>query len=160
MFLSANTSGNFLDRHRALAQKIYQVSAKIAQYNRQGPASWGIVSPQIAALLSMLPDFKGEIQGGTFNIFEAGQLGGGLKIFVDPNRSGTLADELLLGYKSNSTTYGAGVVYAPYVNWVSDMVTDPDNFNSVRGFFSRYALHKVVRGQWHYGKVTLNNYSI
>ena len=155
-----NASGNFLDRHRALAQKIYQVSAKIASYNRQGPASWVVVSPQVAAILTMLPDFKGEISGGTFNVFEAGKLGSGLKVFVDPNRSGALANEMLLGYKSNNTTYGAGVVYAPYVNWVSGMVTDPDNFNSVRGFFSRYALHKVVRGQWHYGKVNLLNYGI
>ena len=63
----------------------------------------------------MLPDFKGEIAGGTFNVFEAGKLGSGLKIFVDPNRHGATANEILLGYKSNSTTYGAGVVYSPQV---------------------------------------------
>ncbi len=152
-----NASGNYLDRHRALAQKIYQVSAKIASYNRQGPASWAVVSPQIAAVFNMLPDFKGEIAGGTFNVFEAGQLGSGLKVFVDPNRN---SDEVLLGYKSTNSTYGAGVVYAPYVNWVSGLVTDPNNFNSIRGFFSRYALHKVVRGQWHYGRITVSNLRI
>jgi hypothetical protein len=155
-----NTAGNFLDRHRALAQKIYQVSAKIAQYNRQGPASWAVVSPQVGAIINMLPDFKGEISGGTFNVFEAGRLGGGIQVFVDPNRHGAIANEILLGYKSQNTTYGAGVVYAPYVNWVSNLVTDPNNFNSVRGFFSRYALHKVIRGQWHYGKVSLTNFGI
>jgi hypothetical protein len=155
-----NTVGNFLDRHRALSQKIYQVAAKIAQYNRQGPASWVVVSPQIGALLNMLPDFKGEVSGGTFSVFEAGTLGSGLKVYVDPNRFGATASELLLGYKSNNTTYGAGVVYAPYTNWVSGLVTDPNNFNSIRGFFTRYALKKVPRGQWFYGKVTLNNYQI
>jgi len=155
-----NAAGNYLDRHRALTQKIYQVSAKISQYNRLGPASWAIVSPQVAAVLTMLPDFKGEISGGTFNVFEAGQLGSGLKVFVDPNRAGALANEILLGYKSTNSTYGAGVVYSPYVNWVSNLVTDPDTFNSVRGFFSRYALTQVQRGQWHYGKVTLQHYGI
>jgi hypothetical protein len=155
-----NTSGNYLDRHRALTQKIYQVSAKIAQYNRLGPASWAVVSPQVAALLAMLPDFKGEIAGGTFAVFEAGQLGSGLKIFVDPNRYGTIANEILLGYKNTNTSYGAGVVYAPYTNWISGLVTDPNNFNSVRGFFTRYALKKVPRGQWYYGKVSLTNYGI
>ena len=155
-----NTAGNYLDRHRALTQKIYQVSAKIAQYNRLGPASWAVVSPQVAALLAMLPDFKGEIAGGTFSVFEAGQLGSGLKIFVDPNRYGTIANEILLGYKNTNTTYGAGVVYAPYTNWISGLVTDPNNFNSVRGFFTRYALKRVPRGQWYYGKVLLNNYGI
>ena len=151
-----NTAGNYLDRHRALAQKIYQVAAKIAQYNRQGPASWAVVSPQIAAVLSMLPSFKGEIAGGSFNIFNAGFLGNGLKLYVDPNRVGTQAGEILLGYKSDNTTYGAGVVYAPYTNWMSNTVTHPDNFNSIRGFFSRYAMTLVPRGQWFYGKLQVN----
>jgi len=155
-----NTQGNFLDRHRALAQKIYQVSAKIAQYNRQGPASWLVVSPQVAAVINMLPDFKGEISGGTFNVFEAGKLGSGMKVFVDPNRAGALANEMLLGYKSASSTYGAGVVYSPYTNWMSPNVVDPNNFNSIRGFFSRYALNLVERGQYFYGKIQLQNYGL
>lgn len=155
-----NAQGNFLDRHRALTQKMYQVSAKIAQYNRQGPASWAVVSPQVGALLSMLPDFKGEIAGGTFNVFEAGKLGSGLKVYVDPNRHGAIANEILLGYKSNTTTYGAGVVFAPYTNWMTNTVTHPDNFNSIRGFFSRYAIKLVERGQFFYGKVSLLNYGI
>lgn len=155
-----NAQGNFLDRHRALAQKLYQVSAKIAQYNRQGPASWMIASPQTGALLSMLPDFKGEISGGTFSVFQAGTLGSGVKVYVDPNRHGATANELLLGYKSNTSTYGAGVVYAPYTNWMSETVTHPESFNSIRGFFSRYAMKLVERGQYHYGRVTLLNYGI
>jgi len=155
-----NASGNFLDRHRALAQKVYQISAKIAQYNRQGPASWMVTSPQVAAVISMLPDFKGEIAGGTFNVFEAGKLGNGMQVFVDPNRHGALANEILLGYKSNTTTYGAGVVYSPYVNWMSNTVTHPDNFNSIRGFFSRYAIKLVPRGKYFYGKLQLMNFGI
>lgn len=155
-----NAQGNFLDRHRALAQKVYQASAKIAQYNRQGPASWIVVSPQVGALLNMLPDFKGEISGGTFNVFEAGKLGSGLKVFVDPNRFGAVSNEMLLGYKSSSSTYGAGVVYAPYTNWMSNTVTHPDSFNSIRGFFSRYAIKLVERGQFFYAKVNLLNYGI
>lgn len=153
-----NTSGNFLDRHRALAQKIHVVGAKIAQYNRQGPASWMVCSPAVAAILQMLPDFKGELSPNNFNITEAGKLGGNLGVFVDPNRIGTLADEILLGYKSNVTTYGSGVVYAPYTNWMSNVVTDPDNFNSIRGFFTRYALHMVPRGQYFYGKLSVLNF--
>ena len=155
-----NTTGNFLDRHRSLAQKIYQVSAKIAQYNRVGPANWAVVSPQVAAILKQLPDFKGEIAGGTFNVHEAGTLGGTLSIYIDPNRAGAISNDILLGYKATNTTYGAGVVYAPYTNWVSGLVVDPTNFNSIRGFFSRYALHKVVRGEFHYGNLSLLNYEI
>jgi hypothetical protein len=108
----------------------------------------------------MLPDFKGEISGGTFNVFEAGQLGSGVKVYVDPNRHGAVANEVLLGYKSSSSTYGAGVVYSPYTNWMSPTVTHPESFNSIRGFFSRYALTLVERGQYHYGKVQLLNFGI
>ena len=151
-----NTTGNYLDRHRVLAQKLYLAAAKIAQYNRQGPASWMVVSPQVGAVVSMLPSFKGEISGGTFNVFNAGQLGSGMKVFVDPNRNGDQAGEILLGYKSNNTSYGAGVVYSPYTNWMSNTVTHPDNFNSIRGFFSRYAITEVERGKWFYGKVNVS----
>jgi hypothetical protein len=108
----------------------------------------------------MLPDFRGEIAGGTFSVFEAGQLGSGLKIFVDPNRYGAVANTILLGYKSSNSTYGAGVVYAPYTNWISGLVTDPNSFNSIRGFFTRYALTLVTRGQWFYGSLTILNYGL
>ena len=125
-----NTEGNYLDRHRSLAFKLHQLSAKIAQYNRQGPANWAVVSPQVGAILKQLPDFKGEIGGGTFNVYEAGKLGGSLSVYVDPNRvaSGTgenVSDEILVGYKSQNTTYGTGVVYAPYNSWVSRACRTP-----------------------------------
>lgn len=146
--------GNYLDRHRYLTNTIYLLGAKMAQFNRQGPASWAVVSPQMGAILSQLPNFKGEISGGTFNIFEAGQLGNGLKVYIDPNKMEN--DEIQLGYKSTQTAYGAGVVYSPYVNWMSEKVTNPDNFNNVRGFFSRYAITEVERGRYFYGKVNVS----
>jgi len=152
-----NTSGNYLDRHRALAQKIHMTASKVAQYNRQGAASWAVVSPQVAAVLKMLPDFKGEIAGGSFNIYAAGQLADSLDIYVDPNRVGAVTQEILLGYKSKDTTYGAGVVYSPYTQWMSNTVTNPDNFNDVRGFFSRYALSLMPRGQYFYSRLLVDN---
>jgi len=148
-----NTSGNYLDRHRALAQKMAMAGAKVAQYNRQGAANWAVVSPQIASVLAMLPSFKGEIANNGMNIQLVGQLNG-LKVYVDPNNT---SSEILMGYKSTSSTYGAGVVYSPYTNWMSNTVTHPDNFNSIRGFFSRYAVTKVVRGEYFYSKLTVNN---
>jgi hypothetical protein len=147
-----NTQGNYLDRHRALSQKISLVSAKVAQYNRQGAANWCVVSPQVASILAMLPNFKGEISGSGMNISQAGVLAGNIKVYIDPNNS---SSEILMGYKSNSSTYGAGVVYSPYTNWMSNTVTHPDNFNSIRGFFSRYAVTKVIRGEWFYAKLNV-----
>lgn len=155
-----NTSGNYLDRHRALSQKIAQLAAKVAQYNRQGGANWAVVSPQVATVLAMLPSFKGEIANNSFNIYQAGTLGNSIKVYVDPNKAGAEASEILMGFKSNSSTYGAGVVYSPYTNWMSNTVTHPDNFNSIRGFFSRYAVTKVVRGEFFYAKLTVENLPI
>lgn len=150
-----NTSGNYLDRHRALSQKIAQLAAKVAQYNRQGGANWAVVSPQIASVLQMLPNFKGEIAGTNLNVYQAGVLNNNIKIYVDPNKAGAESNEILMGFKSGSSTYGAGVVYSPYTNWMSNTVTHPDSFNSIRGFFSRYAVTKVVRGEYFYAKLSV-----
>ena len=175
-----NTQGNYLDRHRALAQKIYQASSVVAQYNRIGACSWAVVSPQVGALLTMLPDFKGQISGNDMKVFEAGMLATGLKVYVDPNRgfvprptrAQVLAnptwapvdenddDDILMGYKSTNMTYGAGVVYSPYTTWMSQTITDPNNFNSIRGFFNRYALKLVPRGEYYYSKIYLQNYTL
>ena len=156
-----NTAGNYLDRHRALAQKIYMAQAKIAQFNRLGGATWAVTSPQIAALLQSLPDWKGEIANVGATINSGGFLGGGkLQVFVDPNRYGAAANEILLGYKSEQTVYGAGVVYSPYTSWMSNVITHPENFDSIRGFFSRYALTMVLRGQYNYAKINILNYGV
>ena len=151
-----NTSGNYLDRHRALAQKMAQAGAKIAQYNRQGAANWAVVSPEIASVLAMLPNFKGEIAGTNINVHLFGVMNG-LKLYIDPNNT---SNEILMGYKSSSSTYGAGVVYSPYTNWMSNTVTHPDNFNSIRGFFSRYAVTKVIRGEYFYSKITVDGLTL
>ena len=172
-----NTQGNYLDRHRALAQKIYQASSVVAQYNRIGACSWAVVSPQVGALLTMLPDFKGQISGSDMKVFEAGMLATGLKVYVDPNRgfvprptraqiaaswmpTSADDDDILMGYKSTNMTYGAGVVYSPYTTWMSQTITDPNNFNSIRGFFNRYALKLVPRGEYYYSKIYLQNYTL
>lgn len=153
-----NTQGNYLDRHRCLAQKLYSASTKVATFNHLGPCDWAVVSPKVAAVLQMLPDWKaGEIASGKATFYNAGQLGNGtLAIYVDPNRCGGQEDEITLGYKSKESTYGAGVVYSPYANWMSSTVIVPDNFNNVRGFFNRYALTMCPRGSYNYARVTIN----
>lgn len=154
-----NTQGNYLDRHRCLAQKLYAACTKVATFNHLGPCDWAVSSPKIAAVLQMLPDWKaGEISNGKTTYYNAGALGNGsLAIYVDPNRTGGQEDEITLGYKSKDSTYGAGVVYSPYANWMSGTVVNPDNFNNIRGFFNRYALSMAPRGQYNYARVTINN---
>jgi len=153
------TAGNYLDRHRALAQRLYQYCTKVAQFNRLAPADWAVCSPQIAAALQMLPDWKaGEISKNKSTFYNAGSLGNGsVAIYCDPNR---MNNDVTLGYKSTDSTYGAGIVYSPYANWMSGVLTDPSSFNSIRGTFSRYGITSCPRGEYNYARVTINNFAI
>lgn len=153
------TAGNYLDRHRALAQRLYQYTTKVAMYNRLAPADWAVCSPQIAAALQMLPDWKsGEISHNKSTFYNAGALGNGtITIYCDPNR---LNNDITLGYKAKDTTYGAGIVYSPYANWMSGTVVNPDNFNNIRGTFSRYGITATPRAEFNYARVSVENFAI
>ena len=147
---------NYLDRHRALAQSIFSLAGKMAQYNRQGAANWAVVSPKVAAILQMLPEFTKETVVTSPNIYTIGSMSK-IKYFVDPNRVGADEDVILLGFKSAISTFGAGVVYSPYANWMTPSIFDPNTFDENKGFFSRYALTLAPRGQWFYGKLAITN---
>lgn len=151
-----NTSGNYLDRHRALVQKIHLLAARMVQYNRQGTANWAVVSPEVASVLQMLPEFQRVAVKKSTGVYNLGSMSG-IKFYVDPNKIGNEAYEILLGFKSGITNYGAGVVYSPYANWMSGTVINPENFNSIRGFFSRYAITTLPRGQYYYAKLSVLN---
>lgn len=153
------TAGNYLDRHRALAQRMYQYCTKVAMYNRLAPADWAVCSPQVAAALQMLPDWKaGEISHNKSTFYNAGSLGNGtVAIYCDPNR---MNNDITLGYKAKDSTYGAGIVYSPYANWMSATIVNPDNFNNVRGTFSRYGITSTPRAEFNYARVTLDNFAI
>jgi len=145
--------GNYLDRHRRLAQLIFQLQAEMTVFNRQGGANWAVISPQVGALLKMLPGFEGEIAGSSLKIQEFGNLSG-IQMYVDPNKKDR--ELVTLGLKTTNSNYGAGVVYAPYHSWMSSVVTNPENFDSIRGFFSRYAVDSFERGEWFYAGLTLD----
>ena len=147
---------NYLDRHRALAQSIFSLAGKMAQYNRQGAANWAVVSPKVAAILQMLPEFTKETVATSPNIYTIGSMSK-IKYFVDPNRVGADEDVILLGFKSPISTFGAGVVYSPYANWMTPSIFDPNTFDENKGFFSRYALTLAPRGQWFYAKLAITN---
>ena len=153
------TTGNYLDRHRALAQRMYQYCTKVAQYNRLAPADWAVCSPQVAAALQMLPDWKsGEISHNKSTFYNAGSLGNGtVAVYCDPNR---MSNDITLGFKAKDSTYGAGIVYSPYANWMSATIVNPDNFNNVRGTFSRYGITATPRAEFNYARVSLLNFAI
>lgn len=147
---------NYLDRHRALAQSIFTLAGKMAQYNRQGAANWAVVSPKVAAILQMLPEFTKETVVTSPNIYTIGSMSK-IKYFVDPNRVGADENVILLGFKSPISTFGAGVVYSPYANWMTPSIFDPNTFDENKGFFSRYALTLAPRGEWFYAKLAITN---
>ena len=144
----------FTDRHRALAQSIFGLAGKVAQYNRQGAANWAVVSPKVAAILTMLPEFTSNEKTISPNIYTIGTMSK-IKYFVDPNRVGNDEDTILLGFKSNISSFGAGVVYSPYANWMTPNILNPDNFDTNKGFFSRYAMTLAPRGEYFYAKLAI-----
>ena len=147
---------NYLDRHRALAQSIFALAGKMAQYNRQGAANWAVVSPKVASYLKMMPEFDVNEVSISPNIYTIGSMSK-IKYYVDPNRIGGNEDSILLGFKSPVTSYGTGVVYSPYANWMTQNVINPENFDNNKGFFSRYAITLLPRGQWYYAKLQITN---
>jgi hypothetical protein len=147
-----------------------RLSAKIATYNRQGPANWVVCSPQTAAVLSQLPNFKTEIAqaGSEFNIHYMGTLNSTIDVYADPNRgyhtgtggNGKFSDIILMGFKAGNDPYKSGIIYSPYTNWMSNTVIHPDTFNNIRGFFTRYGLNTVPRGKYYYARLMLDNLTV
>jgi len=153
------TTGNYLDRHRAMAQRMNQMRSKVAVYNRIAPADFCICSPQIASALQMLPDWDGsEISSHHTSFYHAGILGkGSCKVYCDPNR---MNNDITFGMKPKDGTYGAGVVLSPYASWMSNTISDPNNFNNIRGCFNRYAITATPRAEFNYARVTVDNFAI
>lgn len=157
-----NTSGNYLDRHIALAEAILRAAAKIGKHNRQGAGNWIVCSPEIGVILSMLNGFNGveSVKGGmntAIGMYKLGNYRSKFDIYIDPNG---IDEEILIGYKSGNSPYGSGVVYSPYANWASDKLTHPDTFKSIRAFFTRYGINAVPRGQWNYAKIVVSNFDL
>ena len=129
------------DEHAALAVLINRTANKIAQRTRRGAGNFAVVSPEaLTVLQSASTSAFARTTEGTFeaptNTKFVGTLNGAMRIYVDSYAADSTA--VLVGYKGSSET-DAAAFYCPYVPLMSSgTVLDPDTFEPVVSFMTRY----------------------
>ena len=129
------------DEHAALAVLINRVANKIAQRTRRGAGNWAVVSStaltvlQSATTSAFARTTEGSFEAPTNTKF-VGTLNGAMRVYVDSYASDT--QSVLVGYKGSSEA-DAAAFYCPYIPLMSSgVVLDPNTFEPVVGFMTRY----------------------
>jgi len=133
------------DEHAALAIQINRVANLIAQRTRRGAANWAVVSNQALTILqSATTSAFARTTEGTFeaptNTKFVGTLNNAMRIYVNSYMpdTGRDNDQVLIGYKGASEA-DAPAFYCPYIPLMSSgVVLDPNTFEPVVGFLTRY----------------------
>jgi hypothetical protein len=129
------------DEHAALAVLINRQANKIAQRTRRGAGNFAVVSPfALTVLQSATTSAFARTTEGTFeaptNTKFVGTLNNAMKVYVDTYASD--ATDVLVGYKGSSES-DAAAFYCPYIPLMSSgVVLDPDTFEPVVSFMTRY----------------------
>jgi len=141
-----NTVGNYLDRHLALVNQVIEVSNEIYRKSKIGPANWIVTSTRISSQFEVLRGFipNPVTATGGLGIVKAGSYAGKFDVYKDPLFP---EEKILLGHKSPTSPFGAGVVYSPYVTQLTPVIYGPEDFTPRRGFIARYGLVKVPLGE-------------
>ena len=129
------------DEHAALAVQINRVANTIAQRTRRGAGNWAVVSPQALTVLqsattsAFARTTEGSFEAPTNTKF-VGTLNNAMKIYV--NTYAADHSNVLVGYKGSSES-DAAAFYCPYIPLMSSgVVLDPDTFEPVVSFMTRY----------------------
>lgn len=142
------------DRHAVLATLMNQQANLVAQRTRRGRANWAVVSPMALTILqSATTSTFARTTEGPFddpdNQKLVGTLNNNMKVYSD-----TYADEsapVLLGYKGQNE-FDAGAYFCPYVPLTATQVmTDPNTFEQVVGFMTRYAYVELANSASSFG---------
>ena len=129
------------DEHAALAVMINRAANKIAQRTRRGAGNFAVVSPhtltvlQSATTSAFARTTEGSFEAPT-NTKLVGTLNNAMKVYVNTYASD--ATDVLVGYKGSSES-DAAAFYCPYIPLMSSgVVLDPDTFEPVVSFMTRY----------------------
>ena len=129
------------DEHAALAVQINRVANLIAQRTRRGAGNWAVVSPfaltilQSATTSAFARTTEGSFEAPT-NTKMVGTLNNAMKVYVDSYAADNTP--VLIGYKGSSES-DAAAFYCPYIPLMSSgVVLDPDTFEPVVSFMTRY----------------------
>ena len=143
-FDQGNVSGTATfvgDEHAALAVLINRAANNIAARTRRGAGNFVVVSPtaltilQSATTSAFARTTEGSFEAPTNTKF-VGTLNNTMRVYVDQYASD--ATDVLVGYKG-SGEMDAAAFYCPYVPLMSSgVVLDPDTFEPVVSFMTRY----------------------
>ena len=129
------------DEHAALAVLVNRAANRIAQRTRRGAGNWAVVSPAILTVLqsattsAFARTTEGSFEAPT-NTKLVGTLNNAMKVYVNTYASD--ATDVLVGYKGSSES-DAAAFYCPYIPLMSSgVVLDPDTFEPVVSFMTRY----------------------
>jgi len=129
------------DEHAALAVMINRAANKIAQRTRRGAGNFSGVSPhtltvfQSGTTSAFARTTEGSFEAPT-NTKLVGTLNNAMKVYVNTYASD--ATDVLVGYKGSSES-DAAAFYCPYIPLMSSgVVLDPDTFEPVVSFMTRY----------------------
>lgn len=135
-----------VDEFAALSVLIHRQRNLIATKTRRDRGNWAVVSPTALTILeaarasAFVRTTEGDFDAPSNNKF-VGTLNGSLKVYVD-----TFADDdtpILIGYKGSDVD--AATYFMPYVPLTTHgTVTDPDTFEFVTSFYTRYAYLEFV----------------
>ena len=135
------------DEHAALAVLINRAANLIAQRTRRGAGNWAVVSPEaLTVLQSATTSAFARSTEGTFeaptNTKFVGTLNNAMKVYV--NSYAATGTAVLVGYKGSSEA-DAAAFYCPYVPLMSSgVVLDPNTFEPVVGFMTRYGYAELT----------------
>lgn len=142
------------DRHAVLTTLINQQANRVAQRTRRGRANWVVVDPltltvlQSATTSVFARTTEGEFEDPDNQKF-VGTLNKTMKVYVN-----TYAGEgtpVLLGYKGQND-FDAAAFYCPYVPLTAtQVITDPNTFEQVVGFLTRYAYVELANSASSFG---------
>ena len=134
------------DEHAALAVLINKNANTIAARTRRGAGNWAVVSPTVLTVLqsattsAFARSTEGAFEAPTNTKF-VGTLNNAMRVYVDAYMADTTAEDnnqVLVGYKGSSEA-DAAAFYCPYIPLMSSgVVLDPETFEPVVGFMTRY----------------------
>ena len=141
--LDVDSNGRWsVERFKGLMFQIERDANQIAKETRRGKVNFIIFSSDVASAMAAagILDFAPAIQASlqvddTGNTF-AGVLNGRYKVFIDPYATD---DFYVVGYKGSSS-FDAGIYYAPYVPLQLYKTVDSETFQPKLGFKTRYGL--------------------
>jgi hypothetical protein len=148
---------SFDDRNKSLMYQILEVSNQIYRQSLRGAGNWIVTSPEVAAKLESLLEFKPDARTDfqyNLGIQYSGTINGQFKVYKDPLFP---RDLILVGYKG-TTFMDAGYFYCPYVPLqLTPTIMDPESFNPRKGLLTRYGKVLVENGARMYGVIRCLN---